>query len=440
MKNEIKNELENLLNVWFPRSIDTVNGGYLCNFTYDWKAVEPLDKFVVTQCRILWTASKAAIMFPDNSYYLKAAEIGYEFIRDYFWDEEFGGFHSMRNQQGGYSDYENYDNEKRVYGNAYGIFSLSAYYKATKNEEALDLAKKVFYWIENNAHDKVHKGYFQFLTREGKPFGNEKDSKVKDAQQGEAGYKDQNSSIHLLEAFTELYSVWKNDLLKERLNELLVLIRDTITDKKGYLKLFFTQDWEHIDYSNVTIREKIHDHLDHISFGHDVETGFLMLEASHTLGLKNDLKTLNVATQMVQHALKNAWDINLGGFYDEGLYPNGGDECKIIMDGKVWWAQAECMNMLLLMSKIVPEDVIYIDRCKQIWKYIKQYLIDIEHGDWYEGGLDKQPELKTAHKATIWKGPYHNGRALMNCLKMLDSNFDIDNELSELINHWKVMT
>ena len=65
----------------------------------------------------------------------------------------------------------------------------------------------------------------------------------------QTGYKDQNSSIHLLEAFTELYSVWPDPLVRENdLQEMLFLIRDTITNPKGYLTLFLTPDWKPISF------------------------------------------------------------------------------------------------------------------------------------------------------------------------------------------------
>jgi mannobiose 2-epimerase len=110
------------------------------------------------------------------------------------------------------------------------------------------------------------------------------------------GYKDQNSSIHLLEAFTELYSIWPDVLVRKRLEEMLELVRDTITSPQGYLVLFLHPDWKPVSFRDSA--EAIilkHRNLDHVSFGHDVETAFLMLEASHTLGIHNDTKTLTVA-------------------------------------------------------------------------------------------------------------------------------------------------
>src|SRR5690606_18141092 len=156
------------------------------------------------------------------------------------------------------------------------------------------------------------------------------------------GYKDQNSSIHLLEAFTELYRVWPDPRVKARLMEMLHLIRDTITTEKGYLTLFLHPDWTPVsfrDSSHQTIEE--HHNLDHVSFGHDVETAYLMLEASHVAGLHDDTLTLRIAKRMVDHALENGWDTVAGGFYDAGYYFADQKGITITRETKNWWTQAE---------------------------------------------------------------------------------------------------
>jgi mannobiose 2-epimerase len=145
-----------------------------------------------------------------------------------------------------------------------------------------------------------------------------------------------------------------------------------------------------------------------------------MLEASHELGVKNDNKTMEVAKRMVDHAINNGWDSQVGGFYDEGYYFKNMQKISIIRDTKNWWAQAEGMNTLLLMADHFPDDPNhYFEKFKKQWDYIQVYIIDHENGDWFEGGLDKEPQKKTALKGHIWKTTYHQFRALSNCVKRL---------------------
>jgi cellobiose epimerase len=204
------------------------------------------------------------------------------------------------------------------------------------------------------------------------------------------------------------------------LNELLVLIRDTITTEKGYMTLFFTPSWEPVSFRDSS-REAIEKHhgLDHVSFGHDIETAYLLLEAS-VVGGSNDPTTMRVAKRMVDHALRNGYDEVTGGFYDEGYYFKDSDTLTITRDTKNWWAQAEGMNTLLIMADLYPDDSLqYEQKFIQQWNYIDKNLIDHEHGDWFAGGLDKEPHLRTALKGHQWKANYHQVRSMVNCIARL---------------------
>ena len=404
-----------LLDKWYPQSMDTLYGGFLNSFTFDFKPTGEQDKMIVTQARHIWSNAKASLWYPDVPYFKTGAHHGFLFLKNVMWDKRYGGFYTLVNREGQPKIDETAP--KNVYGNAFGIYALAAYYEASGDTAALNLAKKAFMWLEEHSHDKIYKGYYMHLQTDGIPI--RRSSAV--SSLSDLGYKDQNSSIHLLEAFTELYSVWKDDLLRKRLQEMLLLIRDVITTKKGYLILFFQPDWTPVsfrDSSQTTILQ--HRNLDHVSFGHDVETAYLMLEASAALGWKKDTKTLSVAKRMVDHALSKGWDNETGGFYDEGYYFKNKSHITIIKESKNWWAQAEGLNSLSLMATYFPnDDFHYFEKFKQLWQYTQTYLIDHVYGDWYEEGLDKEPERKTALKGHIWKATYHQFRAMMNCVKRL---------------------
>lgn len=409
-----------LLNKWYPQAVDTVHGGFLSTFSFDFKPTGDQDKMIVSQARHVWTTARAGMAYPEKDYYLEASKHGVDFLKNVMWDKTYGGFYQLVDREG--NVLPDSTAEKTAYGNAFGIYGLAAYVMATKDTAALSLAKKAFLWLENHSHDPLLKGYFQHLKRDGAVV--RRDENVPSTS--DRGYKDQNSSIHLLEAFTELYQVWPDPLVKERLLEMLVLIRDTITTDKGNLTLFLLPDWTPVsfrDSSEEVIMQ--HHNLDHVSFGHDVETAYLMLEASHVAGLGNDTTTLRKAKKMVDHALANGWDSLAGGFYDEGYYFRDKPGITIIRDTKNWWAQAEGLNTLLLMADLFPDDdQRYFDKFRMMWNYIDKYLIDHEYGEWYSGGLDKQPELKTALKGHIWKACYHQYRSLENCVKRLRDGND----------------
>lgn len=426
---ELKKSLvSELLNVWYPISLDTVYGGFLCDFTFDWRPQGRQNKMIVSQTRQVWTASQAA-MFLDEERYRWIAEHGFHFLKNKMWDQTYGGFYWLRNREGnsipGSAGPGSAGENKSAYGNAFAIYALASYYAASDDTAALNLAQQTFLWLEKHSHDPQHKGYFDLMARDGKLLS-ESPQNTNGSDAIRASWKDQNSSIHLLEAFTELYKAWPDSLVRERLLEMLLLTRDTLTTPKGYLTLFFQRDWTPVSFrdSSEAVR-KANYYFDHVSFGHDVETAYLMLEASHVLGLESDTKTLTVAKKMVDHALAKGWDRDNGGFYERGYYFDDSDSISIITDAKVWWAQAEGLNALLLMAKLFPEEKKYYQAFLKQWDYINKYLIDHQHGEWYEEGLDKSPEQATAPKARDWKVNYHNSRALMNCIKMLKSEQEL---------------
>lgn len=404
---------EELLEPWYPRAVDTVYGGFLSNLAHDWTPAERQDKFIVTQARHVWMTARAAGYFPEQrEAYLAMARQGVDFLREHLWDDEHGGFHALVSREGRLlQGSDPFTQGKTAYGNAFGIYGLAAYYAASGDTAALHFAQRAFRWLDEHAHDPRHGGYYQFVERDGTP---------RRTGWGPHPAKDQNSSIHLLEAFTELYHVWPDSVLRDRLAEMLTIVRDTIVVEPGTLQLFSHEDWTPLsfrDSSEAARRANLG--LDHVSFGHDVETAFLMLEAAEALGL-DPAPTLAAGKRMVDHALAHGWDDAVGGFFDGGLYVEGREAPEIVLEEKAWWSQAEGLNTLLLLADHYPDDERrYYARFEEMWAYIDAYLVDHEHGGWYVGGLDRDPELREAPKGSIWKAAYHDGRALMNVARRL---------------------
>ena len=416
---EIRRSLRSeLLAPWYPRAVDREAGGFLSQFDFEWKPTGNQDKMIVTQARHVWTTARASQFLPDDSMLLPASAHGFRFLRDRMWDRQHGGFFWLVTRDGTPKPEADGRLIKQAYGQAFGIYGLAAYYDVSRDTSALRLAQEAFRWLDAHAHDPVHRGYFNYLERDGTPMRN---------GLGRSSAKDQNSSIHLLEAFAELYRVWPDPTLRDRLREMLVLIRDTIVTEPGTLTLYSTADWKPISYrdsSEATRRADRYYH-DHVSFGHDVETAYLMLEAAEALGLGHDSTTLRVGKRMLDHSLRTGWDERVGGFYEAGYYYPGKSSLTLVDDTKNWWAQAEGLNTLLLFGDLYPDDPLrYRDKFLTQWRYITTYLIDHEHGGWYQGGLDKQPAMRTSLKGQIWKAAYHDGRALMNVVRRLEQPGD----------------
>ena len=386
-----------VLDVWFPRSIDQENGGFHSVFARDWQPGRSEGKFSVFQGRMTWIAAEVAMRRPElKKQYLPIAEHGVEFLSNVLWDKQDGGFFWGLDDKGQITSF--YTDGKELYGESFGIYGAAAAYQATHDPKALKLAQQAFRWIDEHAHDTNHGGYFEWLTRDGKVVQADPDTAtIQEIPLGgfPIGYKSMNTHIHLLESITQLYAVWKDDTVRQRLEELLSVVRDKICVAPGVMNLYFTSDWRPIP--------------DHDSYGHDIETAYLMLEAEDVLGHGHDPRTERMAKMLVDHALAYGWDDNYGGFFQEGT-TFGKPESKL----KEWWVEMEGLNSLLLMhEKYGQQTNVYFEAFQRQWQFIQHYQTDAEfHGVYEMIGSDGLPV--NPGKGRIWKAAYHDGRALLN--------------------------
>jgi mannobiose 2-epimerase len=434
--------VDDLLACWYPLVLDRASGGYYTNLSHDWQLLPDQDKMIVTQARHVWTTSEAAAFLPDAEKYIAYSRHGVAFLSDFMWDQEYKGFYQIRNRNGGFSDCHGWKEEKRTCGNACAVHALARYNRLTDDRPALDLAIETFHWLESHAFDKVYGRYARSLTRAGRAIGQAASKKPATVESGEdaivgagrativgaheCAEEDFNVSIHLLEAYTELYRVWKDRTLKDRLAYLLRMVRDAAATKQGYLRS--------------------DDAPDRVSFGHDCRTAFILLEASHALGVDNDSRTLLTAQRLLEHSIANGWDQNGCGFFNGGYYQDDSSRCTITRSLKTWWVQADALNVLLFFSHIFPSDRCYREMLEKQWEYIDAFLIDHRLGGWFEYGRESGPDVLTAPKGHMWKSPHSATRALMNCIALLSDEQTTNdrirgrrNALLELVAYWKRM-
>ena len=385
-----------ILSVWFPRSIDQGNGGFYSNFTRDWKPAVSAGKFSVFQGRMVWVAAEIVMKRPElKPQFRPIVDHGMKYLSEVLWDKQYGGFFWGLDDNGNISP--QYTDGKHLYGISFGLYGATAAYQATNDPAALVLAQKTFRWIDEHAHDAKNGGYFEWLTRDGRivqPSSGTARVEAVPFAGFPIGYKSMNTHIHLLESFTQLYEVWKDELLRRRVNELLGIVRDKICVEPGAMNLYFTPGWRAIP--------------DHDSYGHDVETAYLMLETQEDLG-DHDPKTEAVARHLVDHALAYGWDEEYGGFYREGTSTGPAEDLR-----KEWWVQFEGLNALLLMhEKYGKQTDTYFRAFQRQWQFIRDKQIDHEFGGVYDT-VERDGSVKDFTKARIWKEAYHDTRSLLN--------------------------
>jgi mannobiose 2-epimerase len=401
LSSQVDGALHNdVLGVWFPRAVDKQKGGFHAHFTRDWQWAPSDGKFSVFQGRMTWVASQVMLREPSKTdQFAPLVRQGVDFLNNVLWDKQYGGFFWGLDDDGHITP--EFTDHKHLYGISFCIYGLAAAYKATGDPQALALAKDSFAWIEKHAHDAANGGYFEWLARDGTPIApHPPDGEVETAPVGPAGYKSMNTHIHLLESLTELFRVWPDSTLRARLEEMLRIVRDRICVEPGVMNLYFTPAWQPIP--------------DHDSYGHDVETAYLLLETDEVLHGTASPQTERMAKMLVDHALAYGWDQKNGGFYGEGTTFGKAENTN-----KEWWVEVEGLNALLLMhERYGKHNPVYFQRFLSQWAFIKNHTIDAQfHGLYNLTTADGTP--LTQDKGSIWKAAYHDGRAFWNVSERL---------------------
>ena len=390
LKAEIQQELSNILSFWMETTLDTKHNGFIGKMDSLGKIHTEAEKGGVLNARILWTFS-AAYNHTGNIAYLEIAKRAFQYIQTYFRDKGLGGVYWTVDYQG-----NPLNTRKQIYSQAFTIYGLAEFYIAIQNEEVLEFAKELFFLIEKYSFDSEHGGYLEAFSRDWKLLGDLRLSE-KDCNDP----KTMNTHLHVLEAYTTLYGVWKDPYLAKQIRGLLAVFENKIIDNATHhLKLFFDKKW--FSQSN------------NISFGHDIEASWLLLEAAEAL---NDR---NLIDKFKKIALKMA-EASTEGLQTDGSMVHEFDQISGHYDShREWWVEAEGMIGFLNAYQI-SKDKKYFKIVQGLWHFTKKYLIDTKSGEWIWGVYEDYSPMIAEDKVGFWKCPYHNARACMEILKRVNN-------------------
>jgi cellobiose epimerase len=380
-------ELERILDFWIKNAVDHQNGGFIGSILGDGTILKDATKGAILNGRILWSFS-AAYNYTKKEAYLVMANRAYEYFINHFIDKKHGGVYWELDVKG-----NPVNTRKQAYAQGFAIYGLSEYYKASGNEQSLELAQEIFWTIEKFFFDKQHGGYIEALSADWKPMDDMRLS-AKEANWP----KSMNTHLHLLEPYTNLYRQWQNPILGKSIKRMIRIFLDKIIDPgTAHFNLLFDYDW--------TVKTDI------VSYGHDIEGSWLLCEAAEEINDESLLEEVNkMAVRMVNVTLQEGTDAD-GSVFNE-------KEGAHLDTDKHWWPQAEamvgCVNAWHLTG-----DRRYLDAAERVWNFIDLHLIDHVNGEWFwrvdTDGLPYPEEEKVG----FWKCPYHNTRALIEVCSRL---------------------
>ena len=375
-------ELKNILNYWTHNSIDEINDGFLGERDHFNKVVTNATKGVILNSRILWSFSAASNHYKTDKY-SDICKRSYEYLETFFKDENYGGVFWELSSGG-----KPLNRRKQVYAQAFMIYALSEYYMFSKNQDALYWAIDIYKLIEKHANDTVKKGYIEAFNED---WSSIKDMRLSNKDANEA--KTMNTHLHVLEAYTNLYKVYKRPSLKQHLTDLITLFFNKFLTSENHLNLFFDEHWN--------LKSSV------ISYGHDIEAAWLLIEAAKVVGDEKLLqKTKNIAVLIANTFIKEGIDV------DGGVLNEFNPISKKLDGDKHWWPQAEALVGLSYAYNITKNEK-YLETATSILTFIEKHIIDHKNGEWFWRVSQNQKVNTSDCKMGMWKAPYHNSRACM---------------------------
>lgn len=368
---------------------DDEHGGFFGfvddNLTVDKNA----DKGVILNSRILWFYSSAYQLLNDEEL-LSKAEHAYKFLKEYCYDKRRGGVYWSLTFGG-----DPVDTTKHTYNQAFAIYALSEYYMASGDGDSLLLAYDLFRTIEEKCRDKD--GYLEAFSIDFTP----DDNNDKLSENGVIAGRTMNTLLHVIEAYTNLYKADHYDQVGDRLREIVDLFETKVfNEAEGRMEVFFD-----LDYNTL---------IDLYSYGHDIETSWLLDRAAEVLEDEEYTAKIHRMTNVLADEVKKH-------AYNEAAHALF-NECEKGVDDKqhIWWVQAEAVVGFYNAYQKLPERKDYEKTAEDIFSFILDKLVNPECGEWYESVDDDGKVLISRGIVHQWKCPYHNGRMCIEMCRRLE--------------------
>ncbi|MCR4584227.1 MAG: AGE family epimerase/isomerase [Lachnospiraceae bacterium] len=385
MLDEVRSELTEHIIPFWKGLRDDEYGGYYGLLDYDLK----LDKKAVKGCilnnRIIWFFSNAYTYLKDESL-LDEARHAYGFLKDHCLDKENGGVYWSMSYDG-----KPEDTTKHTYNQAFCIYALASYYEASGDSEALKTAYELYRIIEEKCTDDL--GYMEAFNERFEITDNDKLS-----ENGVMADKTMNTLLHVFEAYTELYRVDHNEEVAAKLKWMLDVFADKIYNPALHRQeVFFDREY--------------HTLIDLYSYGHDIETSWLIDRGLEVLGDEAyNMKLHAITADLADNVLKVAFDgHSLANECDRG----------VVNTDRIWWVQAETLIGFINAYQKDNSRSDYLEAAREEWRFIRDCVIDKRKGsEWFNAvGPHGEADVQRRPVVEPWKCPYHNGRMCLEVLK-----------------------
>lgn len=381
---EVESHLKEVIIPFWKKMRDNTYGGYYGLMDYELNVERRAVKGCILNSRILWFFSNAYVLLQDASL-LEEANHGYEFLRNHCLDRKNGGVYWSLSYDGSVEE-----GIKHTYNQAFAIYALSSYYEASGKDEALQFAWELYHLIEEKCFDGI--GYLEAFDETFLPISNDKLS-----ENGIIAEKTMNTLLHVFEAYSELYRVTQSAVLADKLKMLLEIFAEKVYNPKlKRQEVFFNKDWNSL--------------IDLYSYGHDIETAWLIDRGCELLG---DPILTNKMGDITKVLTRRIYEV---AYHKHSLWNEAED--GVAKKNRIWWVQAEAMVGFYNGYEKEPSCTEYLQAVEDIWDYIKNVMLDKRTGsEWFWEVDDEGHPNEDKPIVEPWKCPYHNGRMCFEIIR-----------------------
>lgn len=389
LQNDLLEAFESIIDYWKNNSIDETNGGFVGQRNFYNELVPNAHKGIILNARLLWTFS-AIGNFNEAYKTAPLADRAFHYLQAYFQDTKNGGVFWELDATG-----QPVNTRKQIYAQAFTIYALSEYYLLSGNKQAKDWALSIFQLIEQHAFDKTKNGYVEAFAAD---WASIDDMRLSEKDLNAA--KTMNTHLHILEAYTTLFQVTQKEVVRQQLENLIGLFLDKFYNRNNqHFRLFFDEEWKHLDTN--------------ASFGHDIETIWLLVEAAKAT---NNLALIE-RTQAICEPVSTTFITE--AFSQDGAIINEKNLKTHELDtDRHWWPQVEAM-VGLYYTYSITQKMDFLQPIYAIWEYTKSHIIDHQNGEWFFRVDAQNKPYTNEDKLSMWKCPYHNSRACMILLTLI---------------------
>jgi len=337
--------LAELVPLWHEQGVDRQQGGFHDVLDENGKPLLRKGKRLLVQARQIYVFSHAFLL-GKQSWALEDAKMGFNYLREKYWDQKHGGWFANVASTG-----EPLDSRKDTYDHAFVLFAMAYYHRASGDPDALKTAADTLDLMENHLADSVGGGFMEGAERDWTPL---------------AGPRRQNPHMHLLEAFLAVYEASKESRYLQHARKIKELFRTRFFDPAHEcLGEYFDGEWKPQPGEMGDIVEP----------GHHFEWVWLLHQYAK---LANEKDVLNFADKLFAFAVR--WGLDTK---DPGAFDQVNRSGKVLKDGKRVWPQTECIKACAARHED-QRDPEALTRMQAILNFCFSKYVNPTHHGWRE--------------------------------------------------------